>query len=212
MTEVISAVIETRFSRSQATSSRKISTDVCHQRPNHLPPSTLARLLRRLHSAFLSSSSLTRGYKRDHKEPQNPLTNLFSRIHRPRSSRHDREATSRHPNRADMSAEPSIPLDAIPSSSLWDRITEFVSRNRKTVIYSTAAITVLVTAGGVYYYTQRRPAGDDSDSKRKREKSARKRKQKEPAADEENQLNGNLISQARSKKKLTFQEKRAQRR
>jgi mitochondrial import receptor subunit TOM70 len=91
-----------------------------------------------------------------------------------------------------MSTGQSIPLDTATTSSLWDRITEFATRNRKTLIYTTAALTVLVTAGGVYYYTHRGEVGSDAESKRKREKNARKKKQKASVADEESQLNGNL--------------------
>lgn len=86
-----------------------------------------------------------------------------------------------------MSAEPSIPAPPIspitPPSSLWDRITDFASRNRKTIIYTTAAFTILFTAGGVWYYTQR----SDKDSEGKRKKEKRKKKQKQSSVDEESQ-------------------------
>jgi mitochondrial import receptor subunit TOM70 len=87
-----------------------------------------------------------------------------------------------------MSGEPSIstpPISEITSSSLWDRITDFASRNRKTIIYTTAAFTILFTAGGIYYYTQRNDKGSEGEAKRKREK--KKKKPKQGPADEENQ-------------------------
>jgi len=71
--------------------------------------------------------------------------------------------------------------------SLWDRITNFASRNRKTIIYTVAAITIVFTAGGVYYYTQQREAGPVTEGKKKQRK---KRKQKETSADEESQSGG----------------------
>jgi mitochondrial import receptor subunit TOM70 len=90
-----------------------------------------------------------------------------------------------------MSGEPSIPTPRISTastSSLWDRITDFASRNQKTIIYTTAGLSILVTAGGYYYYSQRH-AQDDSEGKRKREKSVRKKKQKN-TNDEESLTNG----------------------
>jgi import receptor subunit TOM70 len=90
-----------------------------------------------------------------------------------------------------MSGEPSIPpppISASPPSSLWDRITEFATRNQKAIIYTTAGITILVTVGGYWYYTQRPPKDGEAEGKRKREKSARKKKQK--PTDEESQTNG----------------------
>jgi mitochondrial import receptor subunit TOM70 len=87
-----------------------------------------------------------------------------------------------------MSGGPSIstpPISATTSSSLWDRITDFASRNRKTIIYTTAAFTILFTAGGVYYYTQRNDKGSEGEAKRKREK--KKKKPKQSPTDEESQ-------------------------
>lgn len=86
-----------------------------------------------------------------------------------------------------MSGKASIPTPSIsyatPSSSLWDRLTDFASRNRKTIIYTTAAFTILFTAGGVWYYTQR--SEKDLEGRRKREK--RNKKQKQTTGDEESQ-------------------------
>lgn len=103
-----------------------------------------------------------------------------------------------------MSGEPSIPIPPISTastSSLWDRITDFASRNRKTIIYTTAGLSILVTAGGYYYYSQRR-AKDDSEGKRKREKSARKKKSK-TTNDEESQTNGTSFGSVDSGEKRT---------
>ena len=111
-----------------------------------------------------------------------------------------------------MSGEPPMPLDTTTTSSLWDRITEFATRNRKTIIYTTAAITVLVTAGGVYYYTQRGEGGD-GEAKRKREKGSRKKKQKQTTSDEESQLNGDLTHRntVESRRKATRRDGRGRR-
>ena len=88
-----------------------------------------------------------------------------------------------------MPGEPSVPtppISATASSSLWDRITDFASRNRKTIIYTTAAFTILFTAGGIWYYTQRNERGSETEAKSKREK--KKKKQKQSSADEEGGL------------------------
>ena len=85
-----------------------------------------------------------------------------------------------------MPGEPSgppLPISTTASSSLWDRITDFASRNRKTIIYTTAAFTILFTAGGVWYYTQRHREGSEAEAKPKREK--KKKKPKQSTTDEE---------------------------
>jgi len=71
--------------------------------------------------------------------------------------------------------------------SVWDRITDFASRNRKTIIYTVAAITIVFTAGGVYYYTQQKEADLVTEGTKKQKK---KRKQKQTSADEESQIVG----------------------
>lgn len=89
-----------------------------------------------------------------------------------------------------MSGEQSIPVptpSAVASSSVWDRLTEFASRNRKTIIFTTAAFTILFTAGGIWYYAQRNGNGADAEAKRKREKSGRKARSRKANSDEENQ-------------------------
>ena len=88
-----------------------------------------------------------------------------------------------------MAYDPSIPSSAVSTSapSFWDRITDFASRNRKAIIYTTAATTILITAGGVWYYTWRSSEDADAEAKPKREKSARKKRQKQTSSDEEAQ-------------------------
>ena len=87
-----------------------------------------------------------------------------------------------------MSAEQAIPNAPLEGSGtgLWDRISDFATRNRKTIFYTVGATTVLITAGGVWYYYQSQN-GKDGDSEAKRKKTRGKRKQKQPTADEESQ-------------------------
>jgi len=101
-----------------------------------------------------------------------------------------------------MSTKPTIPQASIPSSqveaatqaaasttvSLWDRVTDFVSRNQKPIIYAAAATTIVITAGGIWYFTQ-------AESKKKPKRVGGKKKRPKQggsvasASDEESQLN-----------------------
>jgi mitochondrial import receptor subunit TOM70 len=94
-----------------------------------------------------------------------------------------------------MSGEPSIPPAPISAasstSSLWDRLTEFASQHRRTIIYTTVTATFIIGAGGIWYYVQQQQSDKDkdADSKRKREKNSKKKKAKQnPVDDEENQV------------------------
>lgn len=93
-----------------------------------------------------------------------------------------------------MSGEPSIPPAPISAasstSSLWDRLTDFASRHRRTIIYTTVTATFIIGAGGIWYYVQQQGEKDkDTEGKRKREKSSKKKKGKQNVVnDEENQI------------------------
>ena len=101
-----------------------------------------------------------------------------------------------HLSPLDMSGEPSIPPAPISAasstSSLWDRLTQFASRHRRTIIYTTVTATFIIGAGGIWYYVQQQQGdkGQDAEGKRKREKTSNKKKaKKQPAVnDEEKQV------------------------
>jgi len=105
-----------------------------------------------------------------------------------------------------MSAEPSIAASSLSAasspSSLWDRLTEFASHHRRTIIYTTVTATFVIGAGGIWYYVQQQ--GDkekDAEGRRKREKSAKKKAKKQTVVnDEEKQVgqtpNGRVLSGA----------------
>src|SRR5438045_6095554 len=94
-----------------------------------------------------------------------------------------------------MSREPSIPPTSISTasstSSLWDRLTDFASRHRRTIIYTTVTATFIIGAGGIWYYVQQQQGDKDKDieGKRKRDKSSKKKKGKQNVVtDEEKQV------------------------
>lgn len=61
---------------------------------------------------------------------------------------------------------------ASSSQSVWDRITTWASEN-KTVVYTIAGVTVVVTGAGlVYYLTPRQEAKASKKSKKKAKKGA----------------------------------------
>ena len=75
----------------------------------------------------------------------------------------------------------SVPVDAAhlqaSSSSLWDRVSNWVSDN-KAVAYTIAGTAVVVTGAGVVYYISdsRRSSAAASSEKRKSKKERRKEK------------------------------------
>ena len=93
-----------------------------------------------------------------------------------------------------MSGKPSIPPAPISAasstSSLWDRLTDFASRHRRTIIYTTVTATFIIGAGGIWYYVQQQGEKDkDIEGKRKRERSSKKKKGKQNVVnDEEKQV------------------------
>jgi len=90
-----------------------------------------------------------------------------------------------------MSAEPSIPSSSVSDSTqgIWDRISDFASRNRRTILYTVGATTVLVTAGGVWYYYQLQSQKDETTEKKKKSKKRKQKQQSQQgASDEESQV------------------------
>ena len=90
---------------------------------------------------------------------------------------------------------PTPPAAIASSSTVWDRVTDFASRHRNAIIYTTAAVTILVTAGGVWYYTTQRDTDSSSISGKqpKRERGQRKRNGRQGWTDEENQSDGTFL-------------------
>jgi hypothetical protein len=68
-------------------------------------------------------------------------------------------------------------MSSTPPPSLWGRLSDFASRNRKTILYTVGATTVLVTAGGVYYYYSQGKR-DAEAGKEKRKGKGKKKKDK----------------------------------
>jgi len=68
---------------------------------------------------------------------------------------------------------------ALPSQSVWDRISAWASEH-KAVVYTVAGVTLVATAAGVYYYVSSAPKKDggaeegSSTVKRKAKKDRRK--------------------------------------
>ncbi|KAK4457286.1 hypothetical protein QBC42DRAFT_40841 [Cladorrhinum samala] len=80
---------------------------------------------------------------------------------------------------------PSSPAGTTPvtvpaDSSLWDRLSNWVSEN-KAVVYTIAGVAVVVTAAGAVYYIRKGPADDGTPKLSKKER--RKRKQAEKDAE-----------------------------
>lgn len=72
-----------------------------------------------------------------------------------------------------------------PSSSLWDRITNWASEH-KAAVYTIAGITLVATGAGIYYYTSENPptpqdleALAEKKKARKLNKKAKKEAQRE---------------------------------
>jgi import receptor subunit TOM70 len=65
-------------------------------------------------------------------------------------------------------------LSASSSSSVWDRISNWVSEN-KAVVYTVAGIAVVVTGGTVYYLST---SSQEPSAPRKSKKERRKEKKK----------------------------------
>lgn len=84
-------------------------------------------------------------------------------------------------------------LPPASSSSVWDRVSNWVSEN-KALVYTIAGVAVVVTSAGVVYYLsdsgrpgQASPAGDKKKSKnqkRKEKKKAEEQKAKSPSTED----------------------------
>lgn len=77
---------------------------------------------------------------------------------------------------------PSAPIPA--DSSLWDRISTWVSEH-KAVVYTIAGVAVVVTTAGAVYYVRSGPSEPKDTTPRPSKKERRKRKQAEREAEAE---------------------------
>lgn len=83
-------------------------------------------------------------------------------------------------------------LPPASSSSVWDRVSKWVSEN-KALVYTVAGVAVVVTSAGVVYYlsdsktSQTPPSGEKKKSKNQRRKEKKKAEdQKAKAASSQN--------------------------
>lgn len=81
---------------------------------------------------------------------------------------------------------PVINIEQASNSSVWDRVSSWVSEN-KAVAYTIAGTVVVVTGAGVIYYlSDSRPKSSSTEEKKKSKKERRKeKKQAEEAAEKE---------------------------
>jgi len=78
-----------------------------------------------------------------------------------------------------QASQPPLNAAALPSQSVWDRISTWASEH-KAVVYTVAGVTLVATAAGVYYYVNSAPKDDQgaeessTTAKRKAKKDRRK--------------------------------------
>lgn len=83
-------------------------------------------------------------------------------------------------------SSPSFHVEQASNSSLWDRLSSWVSENR-AVAYTIAGTVVVVTAGGVVYYlseSQNKASTTTEKKKSKKERRKEKKLAEEAAAHE----------------------------
>lgn len=88
-------------------------------------------------------------------------------------------------------------LPASSTSSVWDRISKWVSDN-KALVYTIAGVAVVVTSAGVVYYlsdsnkTGQAPSADKKKSKNQRRKEKKKAEEEKKSKVEEGTLTSDL--------------------
>ncbi|KAF3760559.1 hypothetical protein M406DRAFT_295911 [Cryphonectria parasitica EP155] len=91
-----------------------------------------------------------------------------------------------------------IPVQLPADSSVWDRISTWVSEH-KAVVYTIAGVTVAVAAGGVVYYSTNSKPNDATPKLSKKER--RKRKEAERKAEASRNVAGNETTQSSTPQK-----------
>jgi import receptor subunit TOM70 len=76
----------------------------------------------------------------------------------------------------------TIPVDAAPSSTFWDRAREWISDN-KAVVYTIAGVGIVITGAGVAYYLTPKNQKVSKKERRKRAEAARKAAEDKPTAE-----------------------------
>jgi import receptor subunit TOM70 len=61
------------------------------------------------------------------------------------------------------------------STSLWTRLSGYVSEH-KAVVYTVGAVVIVATAGGIYYISQSTPGSDEPGKEKKSKKDRRKKR------------------------------------
>jgi mitochondrial import receptor subunit TOM70 len=74
------------------------------------------------------------------------------------------------------------------AQGLWERISDFASRNRKTILYTVGATTVLIAAGGAYYYYQLQSQQGESSGKKKKKGKKKQREDEESQVHEDERM------------------------
>lgn len=96
-----------------------------------------------------------------------------------------------------MSAS-GLHIEQASNSSLWDRVSTWVSENR-AVAYTIAGTVVVVTAGGVVYYLSHSPEknleAQNHAKKSKKERRKEKKEQQEAASREKPESGVKLIDE-----------------
>jgi import receptor subunit TOM70 len=83
---------------------------------------------------------------------------------------------------------------ASASTSLWGRISNYVSEH-KAVVYTVGAVVIIATAGGIYYVSQSTPGDEGSTKEKKSKKDRRKKDIKDGAEEKVDKAQGEMRSQ-----------------
>lgn len=77
------------------------------------------------------------------------------------------------------------------STSLWTRLSGYVSEH-KAVVYTVGAVVIVATAGGIYYISQSTPGSDEPGKEKKSKKDRRKKDIKDSAHDKAEKIEADL--------------------
>jgi len=75
-------------------------------------------------------------------------------------------------------AAPVINIEQVSNSSLWDRVSTWVSEN-KAVAYTIAGTVIVVTGAGVVYYLSDSSKKSSIESEKKKSKKERRKEKKQ---------------------------------
>jgi mitochondrial import receptor subunit TOM70 len=93
-------------------------------------------------------------------------------------------AAIKPPGGSSLDNGPSSTPSVLPSKSLWDRISGWISENR-VIVFTIAGVAVVVTGGVVYYLSdsrkEKKQAEERRASKKERRRAKKEREQAEAA-------------------------------